>query len=262
MNKTLTQISVIVLAKNEADRIGECLRSLAWADKLIVIDNGSSDATIKIAQKHKALVVASQANDFSKLRNLGKEVAKGNWLLYVDADERVTQSLRQEIESVIRDFNSATSPHGYFIKRKNFYLGHPWPYQDKMQRLFWKNSLLGWEGKLHETAIVDGEIGFLKEPLLHYTHRTLEEMVEKTNKWSVVEAKLRFEMNHPKVVWWRLVRVMWTGFFDSFIRQGGWRAGTVAWIESIYQAFSLFITYAKLWELQEQNQRLDIKNQK
>ncbi|MCX6791872.1 MAG: hypothetical protein NT149_02440, partial [Candidatus Gottesmanbacteria bacterium] len=71
------------------------------------------------------------------------------------------------------------------------------------------------------------------------------------NEWSRLEANLRLDAHHPPVVWWRLLRVMTTGFSSSFFAQGGWRAGTMGWIESIYQGFSMFITYAKLWEVQQ-----------
>ncbi len=114
-----------------------------------------------------------------------------------------------------------------------------------------KSALMEWYGALHETARMKGAIGRLDAPLVHRTHRTLEEMVAKTNTWSKTEARLRYDANHPPVVWWRLLRVMTTAFWDSFIWQGGWKAGTVGWIESIYQAFSMFITYAKLWEKQQ-----------
>jgi len=247
----IPSISAIILAKNEEDRIGKCLVSLSWVDERIVIDNGSTDKTVELAKKHHAKVIEDSEGDFSKLRNRGKDIARGEWLLYVDTDEQVTLELRKEIESIVSAFNPERDPVGYFIKRKNFYLGHPWPYMDKMHRLFWKKSLLRWQGKLHETAIVDGRVDIIYEPLLHDTHRTLEEMVEKTNTWSHVEAKLRLDAGHPSVVWWRFLRVMATGFWNSFFTQEGWRAGTVGWIESIYQAFSMFITYAKLWELQQ-----------
>ncbi len=249
-----TKISAIVLAKNEEDRINLCLQSLSWVGECIVIDNGSSDNTVEIAKKNNVRVIVDKTADFSKLRNIGKEHAGGDWLLYVDADEQVTSQLREKLKSIVADPEDKNIK-GYFIKRKNLYLGHPWPYQDKMQRFFWKKSLEHWEGKLHETAVVNGEIGIINEPLLHDTHRTLEEMVDKTNQWSQIEAQLRFESFHPPVVWWRFLRVMLTAFYGSFIRQEGWRAGTVGWIESIYQAFSMFITYAKLWELQQQNQK-------
>ncbi len=247
----MSKISAVVLAKSEEDRIGKCLASLSWVDERIVIDNGSTDKTVELAKKHNAKVIEISDGDFSQFRNRGKEAVGGEWLLYVDADEQVTPQLRKKIEAIINTFNPKNGPFGYFIKRKNLYLGHPWPYMDKMQRLFWKKSLLGWQGKLHETALVDGAIGIIDEPLLHDTHRTISEMVAKTNLWSDVEAKLRIDSGHPQIVWWRFLRVMATAFWNSFVSQEGWRAGIIGWIESMYQAFSMFITYAKLWELQQ-----------
>lgn len=248
-------ISAVVLAKNEEHRIGKCLSRLSWVDERIVIDNGSTDKTRDIARRHKATIIIDDTHDFSYLRTIGKNHAHGEWLLYVDADEEVTVKLQQALQHIVDTFSEAQDSHGYFIRRENVYLGHSWPYKDKMQRFFWKKSLRKWEGTLHETAIVDGAIGTIEEPLLHDTHRTLEEMTDKTNQWSEVEARLRFSAHHPPVVWWRFLRVMLTAFLDSFVHQGGWRAGVVGWIESIYQAFSMFITYAKLWELQQKDER-------
>lgn len=250
MENIKSKISAVVLARNEAERIGDCITSLNFAQEKIVIDNGSTDDTIKIAEKNGA-VVYKATGDFSKLRNLGLAKAKFDWILYIDADERITPKLETEILSTVKSFDPEKSPKGYFIRRRNYYLGREWPYQDKLERFFWKKSLTGWSGPLHETAKVNGEIGVLNELLIHYSHRTLTEMVSKTNEWSEVEARLRFGAGHPPVVWWRFLRVMFTGFWNSFIHEGGWRAGTVGWIESIYQSFSMFITYAKLWEMQQ-----------
>jgi len=257
MNNKAIQLSAIVIAKNEEPRIAKCLESLGFCDEIIVIDNGSTDKTLEIAKRHKALMIQVKETDFSSLRNVGKEKAKGIWILYVDADEIVTPELKKEIQGVISFSNpSLVNPQhatisAYYINRCNYYLGYKWPVRDKMQRLFLKDALIRWEGKLHETAVIDGEMGELHEPLIHNTHRTLEEMVDKTNEWSKLEAQLRFDSHHPKVVWWRFLRVMGIGFSQSFIKEGGWKAGTAGWIESIYQAFSMFITYAKLWEMQE-----------
>lgn len=255
MENNKSKITAIILTKNEEDRIEDCLESLSFVHEIIVIDNGSTDKTVDIAKKHGASVFTSASDDFSKLRNFGLAKAPDEWVLFVDADERITPKLQSEILSLVKTFSAEVNPHGYFIKRKNYYLGHEWPYQDKLERLFWKNSLIRWEGKLHETAKVGGSVGRLSEPMLHYTHRSLSEMVDKTNKWSDIEAELRLAHNHPKVVPWRLIRVVVTGFYDSFVRQNGWKAGIIGWIESIYQAFSMFITYAKLWELQEKNHK-------
>lgn len=246
MNQNKTTISAVVIAKNEEQRIEKCLESLTWADELLVIDNDSTDKTAQIAKQSGATVISTKTHDFAVLRNIGKDRAKGDWILYVDADEIVSDALRNEILEHIK----RTAPVAFYIHRKNYYYGHLWPYRDKMQRLFLKSALRSWHGAVHETATVNGPVGTLTSPLDHDTHRTLEEMLVKTNEWSETEAKLRLDANHPPVVWWRLLRVMITGFFDSYIGQGGWRAGTVGLIESMYQSYSMFVTYAKLWELQ------------
>lgn len=244
------KVSAIILTKNEESRIEECLGSISWVDEVIVVDNGSSDKTIEIAKKFTPHIIHSLTENFASLRNLGLTHAHGEWILYLDADERVTSALQKRLKSIMRSY-TPFSPGGYYIARKNYYLGNLWPTRDKMHRFFRKEALVKWHGALHETALVKGEVGTITEPLVHVTHRTLEEMVAKTNEWSNAEAKLRFNAGHPKIVPWRLVRVFLTGFFHTYFRVGGWRAGTVGMIESLYQGFSLFITYAKLWELQQ-----------
>ena len=252
MNQKNIKISAIILTKNDQTRIKECLESVSWADEIIVVDNESIDNTVNIARGMGASVVSEKVSiDFAKLRNIGKEKTTGDFILYVDSDERVTEELKREIQEVIKTYNPARDPVAYFISRKNYYLGRLWPYRDRMERFFWKRGLIEWEGKLHESPKVSGKVGQLKHPLLHFTHRTLEEMLEKTNQWSEIEADLRLRSGHPPIVFWRLIRVIASAFFDSFIKQGGWRAGVTGWIESIFQSYSAFITYAKLWEKQQ-----------
>ena len=239
--------SVIIIAKNEEARIAVCIEHVQFAGEIIVVDNGSSDETANIATALHATVITKTGKDFSALRDIGAKHATGDWLLYIDADELVTSELQHEIIEKV----SSGSAAAYFITRENYYLGHRWPTKDKMIRLIKKSALVSWKGSLHEHAEIVGTVETLSTSLVHQTHRTLSEMVEKTNEWSEIEANLRFTSGHPTMVWWRFIRVMMTAFSDSFWRQQGWRAGTVGWIESIYQAFSMFITYAKLWEKQQ-----------
>jgi len=113
-------ISVIIIAKNEAAMIGDCLQSAAWADELILVDNGSTDQTVEFARRHGARVLAMPTPKpaFSQLRNLGLEKARGHWLLYLDADERITPELKKEVRKVISQKLSAKSYsdwlHGWF----------------------------------------------------------------------------------------------------------------------------------------------------
>lgn len=245
MNQQRSTISAVVIAKNEEKRIAMCLTALSFCDELIVVDNESSDDTAGIAVKQGANVVISDAHDFAQLHTIGAKASKGDWLLFVDADEIVDETLRTSIKNITGNFSA------YYVQRKNYYLGVSWPASEQIVRFMKKDALVRWEGTLHETAIVKGEIGYLSGFLVHNTHRTLEEMVAKTNQWSAVEAKLRFDAGHPKIVPWRLFRVFLTGFINSYFKDGGWKVGTVGLIESLYQGFSLFITYAKLWEMQK-----------
>lgn len=248
-------LSAIIIAKNEAMRIGTCIDALGFCDEILVADNGSTDETISVAKAHKAVVVQFHVDNFALLRNEAAKRAKGDWILYVDADEVVSEPLAVSIRTAVDTFQPE-HPTSYRLNRINYYLGVRWPGNEWMLRLFKRTALKGWEGELHESAHITGRVGELSGELKHDTHRSLEEMVTKTNEWSETEAALRLSAKHPGISWWRLLRVTLTGFLNSFIGQGGWRAGTVGWIESMYQGFSLFITYAKLWELQEKQKRL------
>lgn len=259
----MSKISVIVIAKNAENLIVDCLESVSFCDEIIVVDNESEDRTSEIAKKMGAKVYDYKSNDFSKLRNYGLQKAGDDWILYVDVDERIDDKLKASITHLTIGSDRIQQFNAYFLKRKNFYFGnHEWPYIEKLERLFKRKSLKGWKGELHETPVFDGEVGELEGFLIHYSHRSLSEMLDKTIDWSDTEARLRIKSNHPKMVWWRFFRVMITAFFNSYIRQKGWKAGTAGLIESIYQSFSMFVTYARLWEMQNnlKNKNENTKN--
>ncbi len=241
-------LSAIILAKDAEDVIDDCLKSVAFCDEIIVVDEASHDKTTIIAKRHNALITKGIPSDFAESRNNGLKKASGEWVLYVDSDERVSQDLARNISAAIVSNVYAA----YRIQRKNFYLGnHEQVKVELLERLFCKKNLQKWYGKLHETAKINGKIATLDGFLLHYTHRDLASMLAKTILWSRTEAELRFAAHHPKIVTWRLVRVMITGFWNSYIIQSGWRSGTAGLIEGIFQSYSMLITYARLWEMQE-----------
>ncbi len=182
----LNNVSAVIITKNEQEVIGGCIESLAWCGEIIVIDSKSTDETSTIANQKGAKVFVHDFKDFSSQRVVGQEITSGEWILYVDADERVSEELQQEIIKTIKSPKS----QAYKIKRKNYYLGTVWPTDEYLERLFLKNNLKGWTGLVHETPIVDGSIGILEGSLYHYTHRTLEAMLQKTIVWSGIEAKL------------------------------------------------------------------------
>lgn len=249
------KLSVIVLTKNEEKMIKDCLESVKWADEIILVNSGSTDKTPQIARQYKAKIVDVISNklEYARWRNEGLKAAKGKWVLYVDADERVTPELKKEIQKIIS--NQKTDCNAYAIPRRNFLLGKElhwggwWPAYVK--RLFLRDKLKKWTGELHEEPVFDGFMGKLKNPFIHLQPESIGPMLEKSIKWSRIEAKLLHKANHPPVAWWRILRMGATTLFDRLIKKQGFRDGTEGWIESIYQSFHTMIIYIQLWEMQQ-----------
>jgi glycosyltransferase involved in cell wall biosynthesis len=243
-------ITGIIIAKNDEKLIGGALDCLSFCNEIIIVDNNSDDKTKDVALHFGAKVFEIDSGDFSELRTFGLSKASMDYVIYIDTDERIDETLRENIKKIL-DTRLKYKFSAYKLKRKNYYFGNfEWPKIEHMERLFVRQQITGWTGKLHETPIFSGEVSELNGFLNHFTHRDLESMLNKTIEWSDKEALLRYNSNHPFMSWWRFPRVMLTAFFDSYIKQRGFKAGTAGLVESIYQAFSMFITYAKLWELQ------------
>ena len=250
------KLSIIVLAGNESEVIKDCLISASFADEIILVLANSSDNTQKIAKSLKLPLKIIETKDeynrnFSKWRNLGYKAATGDWLLYLDADERISEVLRNEITKTI--IKPLTNTY-YVIPRANHYLGKRvrfgGSYPDYVKRLYFRKNFSGYQGYLHEEPIVTGGFGYLKNDLLHFTHRNLTSMIQKTLVWTDMEAEALFNSEHPPVVWWRFPRMIFTKIWQRLIKEQMWRDGTVGWISVIFEAFDTFIIYVRLWEKQ------------
>jgi glycosyltransferase involved in cell wall biosynthesis len=245
------KLSAVVVVKNEEKIIADCLDSLSFCDEIVVIDDGSEDRTREIAERITNKVFDNDKGSegfVEAVRKFAIGKATGDWVLIVDADERITPELAKEIKETL---SGDPKYDAYRIVRSNYYLGNnPWPQSDKIERLFRRDSVKDWEWRLHTSPEVKGGVGELKNTMIHLTHTDLTSMLNKTIKWSEEEARMRFDSKHPKMSWWRFPRVMLSAFFSYYLKQKGWKVGTAGLVESLYQAYSAFITYAKLWELQ------------
>lgn len=248
------EISAIILTKNNEEIIVDCLESVKWVNEIVIVDDNSTDKTVQFAQKNELVKIfkAGSKDTFSGKRNLGAQDAKNEWLLYVDSDERVTPVLRKEIEEKI---NKDSGFAAYAIPRRNIRLtkelhfGGWWP--DYVVRLIKKDKLKAWKGDLHEQPEIEGKVGYLKEALVHFSHRgSLENKLQNTINWSKIEAQKLYEANHPPMNIPRFLSAMWREFYFRMIKKQAFRDGTEGVIEAIYQVFSVFISYARLWEMQ------------
>ncbi len=255
-------ISIIVLAGNEEKMIVACLNSCKWVEEIILVAANSNDKTVTLAKKTipniKIVKTTDEYNkNFSKWRNLGFKAATKNWVLYIDADERITPKLKFEI---INSINSKNIYSHYVFPRANFFLGqrvkNGGTYPDYVKRLYKKDNFSGYKGVLHEQPVVTGKLGYLKSDLLHYTHRELSSMVNKTIVWSDTEAQALFKSGHPPIAWWRFIRMILTKLYERLIKQNMWKDGQVGIVSAIFESYNTFLIYARLWELQQkQNQK-------
>lgn len=245
-------MGVVVAARNEEDNIGDCLKSVKWVDEIILVDTGSTDKTNKIAKKYNAKIVRYKKGSYSDWKNEGTKHIDSDWILFLDADERADAKLIKEILKIVDGEDNKYSC--FAIPRRNIILGKElkhggwWP--DYVIRLFKRDSFNKWEGILHEQPIYEGKLGYLNSPLLHEKHDNFEDMVKKTNKWSDVEAQLMFNANHPKMNILRFITAMWREFYLRMIRKAAFLDGSEGIIYAMYQVWSRFVSYAKLWELQ------------
>lgn len=246
----MKKLSVIILGQNVEAEIVPAFVTSQFADEIIYVDtfSGSTDKTLSLARKYAHKIVKSETYNFSTWRNDGAKAATGEWLLYLDSDERITPKLAREIIDTINNAQFAA----YVISRYEVFLGkhlNHWP-DPRVLRLIKKSALKTWKGKLHEQPSLEGKIGELNEQLIHLSHKNIDEKVTGTMKWSRLEAEMLFKSGHPPMKGWRLVRIMLTEFWDRAVKQRLLLDGTEGWIEVIYQMFSRFLTYERLWEMQ------------
>lgn len=248
-------ISAVILTKNAESKLTGCLESVKdWADEIVMLDTGSTDKTLEIAKKYGTKIGKAKGKDYASWRNEAAKHARGDWLFYIDHDERASKELKEEIISLITNHQSPITYVAYDIPRKNYVFGrwlkHGGWWPDRVLRLIKKDKLIRWEGEVHEQPKIDGSVGSLKNALIHLKEDDLSDMVEKTNRYSVYEAKLLYEANHPPMAWWRFISIVVRELWDRLIVKLGFLDGPEGIIYCAYQGYSRFVTYAKLWEMQ------------
>lgn len=246
------KVGVVIIAKNEEKNIVDCLKSVSWADEIIVVDDGSTDRTKEISKKFGALVFDFQSNDFSQRRNFGTTKISSSWVLHIDADERVISGLKEELLDIVE--NDGYGHTHFAIPRKNYVFGKEmrycglWP--DYVIRFFKKESFVSWRGQLHEQPIVKGSLGYTSNFFIHIKHDNLFDIVKKTNSWSKIEAELMFNAGHPLMNIPRFITAVFREFWLRLVIQKAFLDGLEGVIYGIYQVYSRFLSYAKLWEMQ------------
>jgi glycosyltransferase involved in cell wall biosynthesis len=243
------KLSVIVLTYDEESNIADCLRSVAWADELIVLDSFSEDRTAEIAREYGARVVQHRFENWATQRDYGLTLPANRWVFYVDADERGTADLAEEVLRVIQQ----DSPVGWWVPRRNYIWGrwirHAGWYPDYQLRLLRRDrARYDPAREVHEIVILDGEEGFLENTLIHYNYDTVARFLSKQDFYSDYEAGILFKQGvHPRLRTFVLQPVR--EFWRRYVSLKGYRDGGHGLALSALLGYYTFLTYVRLWRL-------------
>ncbi len=244
-------ITAIILARNEAEMLPGCLKTLAWCKEIIVIDDGSSDNTSEIAENAGCKVISFKHQSFARRREEGAKFAAHDWILYIDADERIIPELAYEIQTVTSEMNYSA----YQMNRENFFFGKIFQHggweSDTVTRLIDRRKLRGWKGDIHESPLISGDVGILKTKLLHFSHRTIVSGLYKTAAWTPIEAQLLAKADNTKITFAVIIKKGLGEFWRRAIKNQGYRDGNMGLMESLIQAINRMLVYLQVWELQQ-----------
>lgn len=246
-------LSVILITKNEAANIRACLESVAWADEIIVVDSGSADDTVMIARELGALIHEHDWPGFGIQKNRALGYATKDWVLSLDADERVTPELRAEIEAILRAEPTADN---YLVPRLSNYCGrfmrHSGWYPDLLPRLFKRGKARFSDDLVHERLIVEGVPGKLQGLLLHYAFDDMEEVLNKVNQYSTAGAAMMQLRGRQASLTGAVLRGIWS-FIRTYVLRGGFLDGREGFMLAVSNAEGTYYRYLKLMLLNQKN---------
>jgi glycosyltransferase involved in cell wall biosynthesis len=239
-------LSAIIITKNEAANIGDCLDSVAFCDERIVVDCGSDDDTVRIAEDRGARVSFHQFEGFGSQFNHALSLAQGDWVLSVDADERVSPALAAEIQEAAR----TGAFDGYEMPRSSSFCGrvmrHSGWYPDYVLRLFKRGRARWTDDLVHPRPICDGPVTRLAQPLIHFPVRKIDDALSRMDRYSTASARMLFAKG--KRVWFvtGIVRGAYA-FFRTYVLRAGFLDGREGFLLAVLNAEGTYYRYMKLW---------------
>jgi len=238
----MKNISAVIVAKNEADNIEECISALSFVEEVIVVDDESTDDTEKLAKSLGGKVFTRKLDSFAKQRNFGAEKASNDWILSIDADEVVNNDLAGAIEDLDPNLN------GYQMLWKNMFLGQtPKSLQEWHFRIYNKKQAT-WVGDVHEHIEVQGEIAKIQSGfVLHKSNNSMHEFLEKRNSYTDLEIEKMGKFGLTKI-YKGLLLSPFRRFFRAYLKNGSWRDGFIGLIWALYTAIYQIDMYAKAYE--------------
>lgn len=248
----MPRLTVTVITRNEARHIAAALASVAWADERIVVDSGSTDETLALARIHADRVESRDWDGYAAQKNYAASLATHDWILSLDADERVSEALAGEIR---RTLAGEPDARGYRVPRVTHYLGRWirstdwWP--DWQLRLYDRRAGRWARVHVHESVRLDGRPGRLAGELLHHPYRDLSDHLDTIDRYTTLAAG-ELHAQRRRASWGRLAVHPPLAFLRNYLLRGGFRQGTPGLVVSLLNSYYVLLKFAKLWELDEQ----------
>ena len=251
------RISVTIIGHNEVDHLRELLPELQWASEIVYVDCESDDQSLAVAKNNDCKVFSRPNNQNLNInKSYSIEKATGEWIFYIDPDERLPGKLVVEIIDAVKD----TAHSGFRMKRRNHYFGywlrHGSQYPDTQLRLFRKGKARFPNKHVHEKLMVDGSIGKLRNDMLHFPYENISQYLSKFNFYTGLEAiylkEAGLKINFVNTLSYTLLKPL-TRFVRRYIFKGGFKDGLAGLFCSLFDALNYVVGYFKLWEMNNQN---------
>ena len=251
---SLPKLSVTIITFNEENNIRDCLENIKWADEIIVVDSFSTDKTVEICRQYTDKIIQRKWPGHVDQKQFALKQATGDWILSLDADERLSKGATLEIQNALG--NKKETVDGYIFPRKAFYLGqwinHGGWYPDRKLRLVRKGTAY-WSGTdPHDKLISKGSTKYLKNDILHYVYRDISHQLETVDNFSRIVANIWYKEGKKFSLFSILIRPP-ASFFRTYFWKRGFLDGTPGFIISVITSYYVFLKYAKLWELLRKN---------
>lgn len=244
-------VSVVVIAKNEESNMAPCLKSVAWADEIVVLDDNSTDKTVEIAKQYTDKVSSRKMDIEGRHRNYAYSLAKNKWVLSLDADERVSPELEIELRGL---FKSEMNDKAYSMPIKNF-IGARWIryggwYPAPKVRLFDKEHFKYEEAEVHPRVFIDGSCGRLTKDIIHYSYKDYHEFFQSLNNQTTLEARKWFKEKR-KINFLKMWRKALSRFLKAYVQKKGYKDGLLGFTVSYSGGLYQFLSYIKYKEMLE-----------
>lgn len=251
-------LSVAVIVKNEEKNISNCLKTVEWADEIVILDDYSTDKTVEIARSFTDKIHKRKMDIEGTHRNYLYSLCSNQWVLSLDADERVTPELKDEIIETLKKEEQASRHSAYSIPIKSF-IGNRWAkyagwYPAPKVRLFRKDKFRYDQSEVHPRIFLDGSSGFLKKDIIHYAYKDFSDLFRNLNQQTTLQA-IEWHREGKKFSLFTLFRTSIDRFIRKYFFKGGIKGGFLGFILSASDSFYQFQSYAKLWELYNKKEK-------